>query len=478
MYSIHALAKGCNNLCCFTHYGKYYLFDLHNCLCLEVSIELYNCIILLKQTGADAHYDKYEKEIKFLSKALSKGLLLTTDSISDVPSDLANLCFTPGHECNFQCRYCFAQSGKTYDSNKRCFHDEDVEITLDYFFTKLFPNARRYRIDFVSGGEPLLYFHTIKRTVEISEAFQEKSGKSVQIWLCTNGSLLTEEIVKYLDAHNISIGISIDGGKDTHDSNRIYKNGAGTYDDVYNGLCRLLATPNVSNKIKHVWGLCVINESNHDLVRIVEHYRSIGIKAAQIKIEWRHFASEEEAKKYYSVLETAYTNFADFLLTEFNKGNLDSLLMIINENDQLGKIIQRYITGVYASRRCEAGRYKVTICPNGDIYPCYSFVGIEDMKIGNIYQTTMPKDVSNNIGVDNSEKCQCCEIKYLCGGDCYYNAYLNSGSLSQPQDCYCQLQKHLCQIGIWLICEIQKKNILLFRRLEREVVLSANVRRQ
>lgn len=478
MYPIQTLANGCKNLCCLNHHSKYYLFDFYNCICLEVSPKLYDCIALLKQTGDNSWWENYEKELEFLSKALSKGFLLTTEQISEMPSDYANLCFTPGHECNFQCRYCFAQSGKTYISNKRSFSGKDIEITLNFFFTQMFPDAKRYRIDFISGGEPLLYFDTIKHTVEISEEFQQSSGKSVQIWLCTNGSLLTEEIVRYLDEHNVSIGISIDGDKEAHNANRVYKNGEGTYSDVYNGLRQVLEAPNVSNKVKHIWGLCVINESNHDLVRIVEHYRSLGIKTAQIKIEWRHFSSEEEAENYYSVLMASYTQFAEFLLFEFTKGNLDCLLMIINENDQFGKIVKRYITGVYASRRCEAGRSKVTICPNGDIYPCYSFVGIEALKMGNIYQHTATQSMCINVGINFSAKCKTCEIKYLCGGDCYYNSYMNSGTLTDPQEHYCQLQRYLCEIGIWLMCEMQKTDRVLFQKLEREVVLSANIRRQ
>ncbi|MFQ9150415.1 MAG: SPASM domain-containing protein [Blautia sp.] len=58
--------------------------------------------------------------------------------------------------------------------------------------------------------------------------------------------------------------------------------------------------------------------------------------------------------------------------------------MIINENDQFGKILKRLILNQLHIRRCYAGCNKITICPDGSIYPCDSFVGKENYKIGDI----------------------------------------------------------------------------------------------
>lgn len=84
---------------------------------------------------------------------------------------------------------------------------------LNYFFEVLYSDVEQYRVDFVSGGEPLLGIDIIKMAVEYMEEYSLRSGKRVSIWLCTNGSLLNDQIIEYLSFHNISIGISIDGKK-------------------------------------------------------------------------------------------------------------------------------------------------------------------------------------------------------------------------------------------------------------------------
>lgn len=57
---------------------------------------------------------------------------------------------------------------------------------------------------------------------------------------------------------------------------------------------------------------------------------------------------------------------------------IEYLLLILNDNDYFGKIIKRIILKEAYAFRCKAGRSKITVCPNGDIYPCDSFVGKED----------------------------------------------------------------------------------------------------
>ena len=482
MYSIQELIEGSVNVCCYKYREHYYLFDLYNRIPLEVTPKLYECVTILKcssELKEQDIYKKYEAELTFLTESYRRNLLLNTKKISESPTDYVSLCFTPGHQCNFKCRYCFAQGGETYTDEKNVFDVDDIVKTLDCFFTKIYPDARRYRVDFVSGGEPLLYFDIIKHVVEYSENFQKISGKSVQIWLCTNGSLLTSEIIQFFDKHNISIGISLDGNRESHNSNRVYSNGEGTYDDVLAGIRTLLDEPNVNNKVKSFWGLSVLNESNKDLISIVKHYKDLGIKTAQIKIEWRHFITDKDTQRYYDLLKESYERFADFLLFEYEKGNIEFILMITNENDHFGKMLKRFLTGIYVSRRCEAGRNKITIGPNGDIYPCYSFVGIGEMRLGNINYSPDIKGIFNEVGVNcENNYCYFCADKYLCGGDCYYDSYLNSNQLVQPQKYYCQFQKELLSIAIWLVCEMQKTNIELFKIMEREVILNGKVRQQ
>lgn len=130
-------------------------------------------------------------------------------SIEIAPSqtmpETAYLSFAPVYGCNFRCKYCFGEFGNKYQGTVRSFEQYSLYEMLDFFFEKAFPNARQYRLDFVSGGEPLLGFQIIRDAVLYIEKYQQISHKKVSVWLCTNGSLLTDEIVSFFCEHNISI---------------------------------------------------------------------------------------------------------------------------------------------------------------------------------------------------------------------------------------------------------------------------------
>jgi uncharacterized protein len=50
--------------------------------------------------------------------------------------------------------------------------------------------------------------------------------------MTTNGTLLTTEIIRFLQDHNISLIISLDGPKEINDKNRVFANGLGTFETV------------------------------------------------------------------------------------------------------------------------------------------------------------------------------------------------------------------------------------------------------
>ncbi len=99
----------------------------------------------------------------FLGAGLLRSVKVSEKSLDDEKK--AYLSFAPTYECNFCCSYCFAESGNKYVGVQRKFSEENLIEMLDYFFLKAFPNASNYRIDFVSGGEPLLGIDIIKKAI-------------------------------------------------------------------------------------------------------------------------------------------------------------------------------------------------------------------------------------------------------------------------------------------------------------------------
>jgi radical SAM protein with 4Fe4S-binding SPASM domain len=95
---------------------------------------------------------------------------------------------------------------------------------------------------------------------------------------------------------------------------------------------------------------------------------------------------------------------------------------------------------------CGAGRFYISIEPNGDIYPCVFFPHEEEVKIGNILKDDFEKLWKEHrllkILRDKDlldDNCRSCKYKYTCGG-CRARAYNYFGDVLAP-DPGCILNK-------------------------------------
>ncbi len=54
-----------------------------------------------------------------------------------------------------------------------------------------------------------------------------------------NGTLLTDEIIKFMKDNEVSLLISMDGPKEIHDKNRVFSNGMGSFDKIMNNINKI-----------------------------------------------------------------------------------------------------------------------------------------------------------------------------------------------------------------------------------------------
>ena len=139
--------------------------------------------------------------------------------------------FVVTNRCNMNCVYCQARTGSatpigmmTEDVAKRA-----VDIALSA--------PSKYLTFEFQGGEPLLNFPIIKYIVEYAASKQQ--DKIIEYNIVSNLTLLTDEMIDFIRAHQIGISTSLDGGAALHDKNRTYSTGTGTFTDVQCGIQRL-----------------------------------------------------------------------------------------------------------------------------------------------------------------------------------------------------------------------------------------------
>ena len=164
-----------------------------------------------------------------------------------------------------------------------------------------------------------------------------------------------------------------------------------------------------------------------------------------------------------------YDELFAFFIEQFKMDNIDYIEMLSNDNDYLGIILRRIILRRIVTHRCQAGKNKVSLTANGQLFPCDSFVGKNDFCIGNVLKSERYDSVLENTFVDNIVACSGCWARYICGGDCYHNSYLMKNDVKDIDCIFCKLQKYLIEETVAMYCQMNEINVSLFGRLTRMV---------
>lgn len=389
-----------------------------------------------------------------------QGLFVSEVSeMSEMPdSETGFIAFTPVHACNFRCKYCFASHGENYVSIEKQLDEKRIIEALEYMIFKLYKDKKNIRIEMVGGGENLLAPQIIKCILDNAEVMCEKAGKYLDAFILTNGSIMSEEILSVLDRQYVGLGISLDGNKETNDYLRPDMKGEGTYDRVLSTVDYIYK--NAKNRsVKNVWGLTVVTSKTKRLMDVLEVFKEHNVNTVQMRVVRIDDESElSMGGDNLSVAKRLYREFVDELKAMIEKGQIDIIKMILNDSDYFGKILVRILRQEVSNTRCMAGRNKVSIAANGEIYPCDAFVGVEKYKLGKIGDPVEDLDSDfARISVESRSVCSECWAKYMCGGDCHHNSYLHSGDIYEPQKDFCDLQKYLIELGLELANCISKK---------------------
>lgn len=126
--------------------------------------------------------------------------------LPESPHDLYQIDILANYTCNFKCVYCYSAAGR---SSKQI-EFEKIKAVIDYLFCSGKKQTNPYIINFSGGGEPLLSFDLIRQTVEYIEQVNAGKHYIYNIGLVTNGSLITPEIIDYLQGKKVDMAVSFE----------------------------------------------------------------------------------------------------------------------------------------------------------------------------------------------------------------------------------------------------------------------------
>lgn len=374
-------------------------------------------------------------------------------SKNQVDMDPKALCLIISHDCNLQCGYCYADHG-TFGRGKKLMDFKIAKESIDKLLCK---SSNNFILFF--GGEPFLNFPLLKEVTE----YGNQNNLNIKYTTITNGTIMNYTIKKFIYENFFGLQLSLDGPKEINDVQR-YGKVESVHDSVLETLNQLKSeTYPLSIK-------CIITkQSINKLNYIMNYISSLGVasiafaEASMLPEDSKFLISDEEYDDY--VIELSQILVRN--LVQLALGNKTPVM------DPVFDILRSLVTKRRKINYCSAGREYVAVTAEGDVYPCHGFVGIDEFKMGNVFDEDFPgesyssiKNIFKNINVYASKECSSCWARFLCGGDCAAHSYIYENDLSKPTKRRCIMAKTILDALLPTMAEIfqntsQIQNILI-----------------
>ncbi len=350
------------------------------------------------------------------------------------------LCLHIAHDCNLACRYCFAGEGE-YHGERSLMSEEVGKRALD-FLVEASKGRRNLEVDFF-GGEPLMNFEVVKKITEYGRSLEKKHDKKFRFTLTTNGMLLSDEVLEFANREMGNLVLSIDGRRKIHDKMRPRRGGQGSYDEILPKFLKAAESRDQTNY--YVRGTYTRN--NLDFSEDVKHLAELGFE--QISVEPvvappdKDYAIRPED---VSKLCEQYDILAKYMQNRKKEGKPFNFFHFMIDLTG-GPCVAKRLSG------CGSGTEYLAVAPNGDLYPCHQFVGLDDFLMGNVatgVTNTAMADKFKLCNVYSKKECKECFAKFYCSGGCAANAYNFTGDINGVYDIGCQLQRKRVECAVML----------------------------
>ena len=350
--------------------------------------------------------------------------------------------------CNYACHYCYVENHCTISRMPIEIAKKTIEKVLSY----LGPGRK---VNFIwHGGEPLLsgkgFF------VEVADFCETFHRNPIENSVQTNGSLLDRSFLDFCKERGFMVSLSIDGPRDIHDIHRTTAKGDGTFDDALRALDLMREaglTPGC---------VCVLNKAN--VGRIDDLYRFFSTNKVNVRIN--PVVRSGRAVAAYNELAISATEYGQAMCRLFDHWFQDDYRIQIEPlYTILGNFISPVVWGCDYHGHCLESI--ISVNPDGSIYPCGRFAGLEEFRIGSVLEDSdlhhlFTADLFHRLtrrSIATVTGCADCTFAEICNAGCMITAYMARHNIND-RDYYCegrrmifahiasQLRMHLDSIAV------------------------------
>jgi His-Xaa-Ser system radical SAM maturase HxsB len=335
--------------------------------------------------------------------------------------------------CNQGCLYC--QSGAvrspgpgtdmSWETARRC---------VDLAFASPAPAIT---IEF-QGGEPLLNWGVLKKTVDYARSLEKKKGKPLSLALISNFTLMDEKKAEFLLSRECSICTSLDGPADLHDRNRPFS-GASSHAAVVRWLKyfkRRSDRQGPGYRIFKPGALLTVSRDSLGRGReIVDEYAGLGLE----DIFLRPLAPIGYAKRAWPKIGYSAEEFS-----RFYAGTLDHIIALNARGTRIKeKTASMFLEKILAGRDpgfmdarcpCGAGVGQLAYDPRGQVYTCdegrmmgwegddmFRIGDVRGLDYGKIASAPASRACCASSNLEQQPMCSRCAYRPYCGVCPVYN---------------------------------------------------------
>ena len=378
-----------------------------------------------------------EESGKLFSKDQFEGLAYNYKNNSKV---VKALCLHVAHTCNLNCSYCFASQGK-YQGERALMSFEVGKQAFD-FLIKNSGTRRNLEVDFF-GGEPLMNWDVVKQLVAYARSIEKQHNKNFRFTFTTNGVLIDDEVIDFLNKEMHNVVLSLDGRKEVNDHFRKNYAGKGSYDTIVPNFQRLVEKR--GGKDYYVRG--TFTHNNVDFTNDIFHMADLGFTELSMEPVVcppgdPYALTKEDLPKLFE----QYEILAKEMIRRKKEGRGFTFYHYMLDLKN-GPCIYKRITG------CGSGTEYMAVTPWGELFPCHQFVGDPKYSLGNIWDgvtNTAIQDEFRSCNAYARPECKDCWAKLYCSGGCAANAYHATGNINGIYEYGCELFKKRIECAVMM----------------------------
>lgn len=330
--------------------------------------------------------------------------------------DIRHLKIQLGLSCNYSCDYCSQKFVERAPETSK----KDIDAFLEKLDVLSFNEEAGLRVEFW-GGEPLVYWKTLKPLAEaIREKFKHWKVKPY-FSMITNGSILSDEMIDWLMMMDFQVSISHDGpgqsvrGPDPFDDPETKEKILGFYRMMTRlkkpfSFNAMLNQKNTSRKAIYDWFVNLTGDENVKLGEggIVDAYDEDGATNSLLT-KADHFKFRQQA-------------FGEILESQGTIG-FDS---IIGKIAMFAQGVLSHQKADYLGQKCGMdGEHVISVDLRGNVITCQNVSAVETAMNGESHKIGSLDDYDNvklntSTHWSNRKHCSECPVLHLCKGACMF----------------------------------------------------------